>query len=403
VEERDERLVQLHSGRYVPTLQQQFTNIVEERDDNTEAVFVLDNRSRLTPTTSVSLCESQVTMLVDSGASVILINQATFASLRRRPTLKFSETVIYGYNSTTSLPIEGEFRAVVAHRNSSVEATFIVVKSSSKNILGFQTAELLNIIKIVNEIAPIEDYPELFTGKVGKLKNFQAKFHINKDIHPVAQPYRRIPYQRRKAVEAELERMELEDIIEKASGPTSWVSPIVVVPKPQSGCVRICSDAREANRALIRERGVSPLLEEILYDLNNAKFLSKIDLKSGYHQVEIHPDSRYITTFATHAGLYIYKRLTLGMSPASDIFQSVISQVIQGISGAVNISDDILVHGSTQEEHDERLRSVLERLLENGLTINRDKAVFNKSEVEFFGLKIGSNGVALSDFKIKAL
>jgi hypothetical protein len=81
----------------------------------------------------------------------------------------------------------------------------------------------------------------------------------------------------------------------------------------------------------------------------------------------------------------------------------VISQVIQGISGAVNISDDILVHGSTQEEHDERLRSVLERLLENGLTINRDKAVFNKSEVEFFGLKIGSNGVALSDFKIKAL
>ncbi len=69
---------------------------------------------------------------------------------------------------------------------------------------------------------------------------------------------------------------------------------------------------------------------------------------------------------------------------------------------AVNISDDILVHGSTQEEHDDRLRSVLERLLENGLTINKDNAVFNKSEVEFFGLKNGSYGVALKKSFLEA-
>lgn len=87
------------------------------------------------------------------------------------------------------------------------------------------------------------------------------------------------------------------------------MSPIVIVPKPHDPeKIRICLDAREANLAIKRVRHVTPTLDEIIVDLNGAKYLSKIDLSAGYHQLELAPESRYITTFSTHIGLKRYKR-----------------------------------------------------------------------------------------------
>ena len=95
--------------------------------------------------------------------------------------------------------------------------------------------------------------------------------------------------------------MEL-DIIEIVSGPTSWVSPVVVVPKP-SGDIRLCVDMRQANIAVKQERFPIPIIDEVLQDLNQSKFLSKL----AYHQIELSPESRNITTFiGTHKELYRY-------------------------------------------------------------------------------------------------
>ena len=142
-------------------------------------------------------------------------------------------------------------------------------------------------------------------------------------------------------------------------GPTPWVSPVVVVPK-QNDEIRLCVDMRRANEAIIRERYQIPTVDKVLHNLNQSTVFSKLDLKWGYHQLELHPDSRSITTFTTHCGLYRYKRLMFGIN-------YVIQQTLQGCEGVANISDDIIVHGRSTEEHNKRLQQVLERLKESDI------------------------------------
>ena len=174
------------------------------------------------------------------------------------------------------------------------------------------------------------------------------KLHIDESVKPTAQPHRRIPFHIRKKVEKERQRLEDCDVIEKVTNkPTPWVSPIVVAPKPKSPEeIRICVDMRLPNKAIKRERHVTPTID----------FTKVMIILGGtycYHQLLLHPDSRYITTFSTHAGLYRYKRLSFGINSAAEIFQQTLHESLRGSPGVVNISDDILVKGNTVAEHDE--------------------------------------------------
>lgn len=130
----------------------------------------------------------------------------------------------------------------------------------------------------------------------------------------------------------ELRQLEELDIIESVSGPTLWVSPIVVVPKG-FGQVRICVDMREANKAVKQEMHVMPTIDDLVADFNGATVFTKLDLWSGYHQVELAPESRHITTFSTHVGLQRYKRLMFGINSASEIFQNAVGEILTGLPG----------------------------------------------------------------------
>ena len=129
------------------------------------------------------------------------------------------------------------------------------------------------------------------------------KLHIDEPVMPTAQPHRRIRFHMRKKVEKELQRLEDCDVIEKVTNkPTLCVSPIVVAPKPKSPEeIRICVDMSLPNKAIKRERHVTPTIDDVIADQTGAEYFSKLDLRSGYHQLLLHPASRYITTFSTHA------------------------------------------------------------------------------------------------------
>ena len=124
---------------------------------------------------------------------------------------------------------------------------------------------------------------------------------------------------------------------------------------------------RRANEAIIRGRYPIPTVDELLHNMNGSKVFSKLDLKWGYHQLELSPESRQITTFVTHKGLYRYKRLLFGVSSASEQYQHEISTALAGIEGVDNISDDIIVHGPDQTTHDQRLHKTMQRLRQHGL------------------------------------
>ena len=109
------------------------------------------------------------------------------------------------------------------------------------------------------------------------------------------------------------------------------------------------------------------------------------------------------TTFSTHVGLRRYKRLNFRVTSAAEIFQNTIAETLAGINNCMIISDDILVYGTTQSEHDITLTRVFEKLHQNNLTLNKDKCEFNKDSIEFYGFVFGRQVISPDDKKILAI
>ena len=276
--------------------------------------------------------------------------------------LQLCSTRVYAFNSSAPLPVIGKFPALVESKCSAVDAEFLVVESET-SLLGYTTDTELGIIQIANAVSVekkvFQRYPSLFTG-LGKMKNVE-------NVRPVDQT-------QRKSLEAGVESLLQQDIIEPAVGPTPKVSPVVLVPKPkQPGGVRLCVHMREANKAISREGHLLPALHKVMHDLNGATVFRKLDLNQGYHQLLLHPDSRHITTFSTHIGLFRYKRLSFGINAASEKFQNVIASPNKDIPNVKNISVDVIIYGVNVQEHDKALHAVLTRFQELNLSLRKDK------------------------------
>ena len=119
--------------------------------------------------------------------------------------------------------------------------------------------------------------------------------------------------------------------------------------------------------------------------------------------MELSPESREITTFATPDGLFRYKRLLFGVCSASEQYQHEIASALTGIEGVENISDDIVVHGPDTETHNRRLHQTIERLQECGLTLNAEKCLFNTDRLVFMGMLLSEKGIGPTADRVKAV
>ena len=146
-----------------------------------------------------------------------------------------------------------------------------------------------------------------------------------------------------------------------------------------------------------------PTIDDLIHTLNSATVFSKLDLRAGYHQLSLAPESQYITTFTMHKGLWRYTRLNFGTNSASEIFQKTIQDQLRNVSGALNISDDVIVFGKTQADHDAALDAVCQKFAEVNLTLNKKKCEFNKPSVTFFGFVFSGKGIAPDPPKIEAI
>ena len=160
-----------------------------------------------------------------------------------RPTLQPHSPMNYEYGSRSTLPVIGNFCTHVIHKNANTMSTFHVVKTDSKlthaNLLCDETAQKLGILQFalsfsmsanVTPMNVCEQFPKLFADGVSKLSDTKIKLRIDPSVQPVSQRHRLIPLHVRKDTEAELDRLEKLDIIEKVDGPTPWVSPISPTP-----------------------------------------------------------------------------------------------------------------------------------------------------------------------------
>ena len=372
-----------------------------------------------------------VKFLVDSGSGINILNYETFCDLNskidRKLVLRKTKTKVITYGSDKpTLHIMGVIDLLIESKTKYLTTDFYVIKTNQKNILSGTAAIQLNILKFLSQIESeirevhndnenLTQVPKrlkpliasfkksLFSGKIGRLKDYQVKLHIDKNVAPVAQRERRIPYALRQKVKNELNKLEQQGIIEDVSGePTPWLNPLVVVPKGENE-IRVCLDMRNANTAITRTRYPTPTIDDLLNKLRGAKRFSKLDLKSAFHQLELDNESKYITTFQSEDKIKRFNRLIFGASSAMEELQHAIRTILSDIDCAINISDDILVFGDNTQNHDINLQKVLKRLEEKGLTLNLNKCVFDQESLEYFGFVFTSEGMKPSQKKIEAL
>jgi hypothetical protein len=169
----------------------------------------------------------------------------------------------------------------------------------------------------------------------------------------------------------ELEELkkQLKELLDKGyirPSASPWGSPILFV-KKKDGSLRMCIDYQNLNAVIVKNKYPLPRIDDLLDQLKDAKFFSKIDLWSGYHQMKIRPEDILKTAFVTRYGQYEFTVVSFGLTNALAYFMNMMNKVFMDELDKfiVVFIDDILVYSSTAEEHEQHLRVVLEKLRQN--------------------------------------
>ena len=198
-----------------------------------------------------------------------------------------------------------------------------------------------------------EKYAELFSGKLGKVKDFKASLNVKNDAQPKFMKARPVPYAMRDAVEKEIERLETEGVL-KPIPISEWASPVVIIRRPD-GRIRMCA-------VIENEEYPMPTAEELFNKMQGDEKFSKIDLSNAYLQVELEQDSQKLCVINTCKGLRQPTRLLNGVKPASGMFQQLMESKLQHVSRTVVKIDDILTMGVGDIDHLKNLEDILETL-----------------------------------------
>jgi len=173
--------------------------------------------------------------------------------------------------------------------------------------------------------------------------------------------------------------------------------------KKKDETLRLCVDYRPLNEVTIKNKYPLPRIDLLFDQLAGAKVFSKIDLRSGYHQIKIKPEDIPKTAFTTRYGLYEYLVMSFGLTNAPAHFMYLMNSVFMPEldTFVVVFIDDILVYSKSKEEHAEHLRIVLTRLREHQLYAKFSKCEFWLKEVQFLGHVLSAEGVAVDPSKVK--
>ena len=243
-------------------------------------------------------------------------------------------------------------------------------------------------------ITSVEDLKWWFPDRFDRIGCFhgEAVLHVKPEAKPHIDPPRRCSIHLRPKVEAELKKMEADGIIRKVTEHTDWCSSLTYALK-QDGSLRICLDPKKLNDSLKRCPHKIPTIEEINPTFAKAKFFTKLDAKAGYWSVKLAEMSQELTTFRTPFGRWCFRRLPFGLSVSQDIFQQKMDDILDQCEGAVGISDDIVVCGETEAEHDRRLIDFMKVARKDGLVLNSSKCVVKTNHMTFFGRLYTDHGM----------
>ena len=403
-------------------------------------------------TVPIAVNDVIVRMEPDTGADANVMDEHQYKALKSKieGNIDLKRSNVRLSTLQNVLPVSGEFNAILRNENRGTETSVIVVKGrinsppliSKKTLIELGMLEIrpdgslkeenhLGIrrnfpVKAVRETQPeiaeiVKSFEDVFQG-IGKIydkkrdEEFFVKFSMKADAVPIAQKPRHVPYYLQEPLRKWLDECIREDIYEEVQPgePITWCSPLVVQPKPrytgvdkdslEPNMIRASVDLRIPNKYMERNRILqAPVVEDFTAKFHGCKYFSKMDLRQGYHQLLLHPDSRSIATFSTPWGNMRPKRLIFGAKASQDLFDEAMFRIFGDIPYCLNQRDDILIGGTTLQDHNKTLKTVLQRAQDFGITLNKEKCQFGVRELEFFGYRFTDEGLKPTEDKVKAV
>ena len=297
------------------------------------------------------------------------------------------------------LPVHGSITVEVCEGTQKMSLNLLVVGDRGPSLLGRDWMHCLRLnwnsilhlqVHSLNNL--LQKHSDVFKDELGTLKDFEAKIYIEPGANPRFCKARPVPYAYRSKVEAELDRLIEQNIIEPIPF-SDWAAPIVPVLKADN-TIRICGDYKvTVNQVSKLDRYPIPKIEDLFAKLSGGTVFTKLDLSQAYQQLMLDEESKKYIVINTHRGLFRYNRLPFGISSAPGIFQRTMESLLQGIPKVVVYLDDILVTGLSEEDHLLTLQKVLQRIESSGLRLKKNKCKFMVPSVSYLGYKIDAQGL----------
>ncbi|KAL4016608.1 hypothetical protein IC575_024260 [Cucumis melo] len=200
--------------------------------------------------------------------------------------------------------------------------------------------------------------------------------------------------------------LRLQELLDKGfirPSVSPWGAPVLFV-KKKDGSMRLCIDYRELNKVTVKNRYPLPRIDDLFDQLQGATVFSKIDLRSGYHQLRIKDEDVPKTAFRSRYGHYEFIVMSFGLTNAPAVFMDLMNRVFREFldTFVIVFIDDILIYSKTEAEHEKHLRMVLQTLRDNKLYAKFSKCEFWLKQVSFLGHVVSKAWVSVDPAKIEA-
>jgi hypothetical protein len=251
----------------------------------------------------------------------------------------------------------------------------------------------------------LREYRDVFLEEVPGLPP-RRDIDFSIELAPGAVPVSRTPYRMSTPELIEL-KLQLKEMMDKGyirPSVSPWGAPVLFV-KKKDGTLRLCIDYRQLNKVTIKNKYPLPRIDDLFDQLGGASIFSKIDLRSGYHQVRIKSEDIHKTAFRTRYGHYEFVVVPFGLTNAPATFMCLMNNVLSKFLDkfVLVFIDDILIYSKNKEEHEEHLRLVLQVLREHQLYAKFSKCDFFQKQIHYLGHVISEEGVAVDPDKIRSI
>jgi hypothetical protein len=259
------------------------------------------------------------------------------------------------------------------------------------------------IIPEIQDIPVVCEFPDIFLEDLPRLpleRDVEFVIELKPDMSPVSRRSYRMPPNELAELKTQLQDLLEKGFIRPSSSP--WGCPAIFV-KKKDQTLRMCVDYRPLNEVTIKNKYPLPRIDILFDQLTGARVFSKIDLRSGYHQIRIRPEDIPKTAFTTWYGLFEYLVMSFGLTNAPAHFTYLMNSVFMPELDkfVVVFIDDILIYSKNEEEHARHLRIVLTRLREHQLYAKFSKCAFWLEEIQFLEHVLSANGIAVGPSKVK--